>query len=593
MTDRVLLRGGGLVTDEALNSGPPQFRPDLDCVLLVHGTFARDAEWVSADSPLAEKIGVAFPGAAVKSFFWSGVNSHEARLSAGRDLAERLADLASKAPGRLVHLVTHSHGGNVALYALRSDAAAAVVGSITFLGTPFFHVIPRNVRRMAKVGGNLLSWTVVPLLLIVMGAGIGVAETVPAISAPMLIGTFVVMVPVFAAYGWYFRFKLRRWLRRRLERWLLAEQAEGLAWLAQPQPTCPVFVGTVAADEAALHLMTIHAATSLPWLLVRIARRTILWVYGCGLVAAIIADEMAEGRGGNDSLLDPVVYPFFSLLVALGLILFIVPPLAAVMSAALRGSGIAFGGESVVHQLTMRVTPAIDLPWAARGGDLIRRFSTSKGNERWRHNSLYGDHLVLQTLFAWWRGELSDPPALGGQRRRSPLLAALPALVGTLIAVAMVAGASIYMDELSRPQKEVRTAPWMSGAASPLVRYRVAEIAALQVESGATWQREVGAFPPTGNEQCASAGRLSFSHFGGGVQAYSPTVVRIGLEDHQGREILLEQYSSDGLDVDFQRPIKDQVDLRDGVKIEVTNHASQPLVVNGHIDLICEPSDAR
>src|SRR5215510_7812087 len=51
----------------------------------------------------------------VREFYWSGLNRHEGRLKAGIDLA-RLIE--KDAPNRKIHLVGHSHGGNVALVAV-------------------------------------------------------------------------------------------------------------------------------------------------------------------------------------------------------------------------------------------------------------------------------------------------------------------------------------------------------------------------------------------------------------------------------------------------------------------------------------------
>jgi carboxylesterase len=50
----------------------------------------------------------------IREFRWSGINTHQARLEAGSDLARIVA--AESGSGR-IHIVGHSHGGNVALVA--------------------------------------------------------------------------------------------------------------------------------------------------------------------------------------------------------------------------------------------------------------------------------------------------------------------------------------------------------------------------------------------------------------------------------------------------------------------------------------------
>src|SRR5678815_2985221 len=51
----------------------------------------------------------------IREFYWSGVNRHEARITAGAALARAIEKAG---PDRKVHLVGHSHGGNVALAAV-------------------------------------------------------------------------------------------------------------------------------------------------------------------------------------------------------------------------------------------------------------------------------------------------------------------------------------------------------------------------------------------------------------------------------------------------------------------------------------------
>jgi len=51
----------------------------------------------------------------VREFQWSGTNTHQARMSAGADLARIVG---AESESRKIHLIGHSHGGNVALAAV-------------------------------------------------------------------------------------------------------------------------------------------------------------------------------------------------------------------------------------------------------------------------------------------------------------------------------------------------------------------------------------------------------------------------------------------------------------------------------------------
>lgn len=51
-------------------------------------------------------------------FAWSGENDHADRIKAARQLCDKLVNLSRQHPKARVHLVAHSHGGNVALKAI-------------------------------------------------------------------------------------------------------------------------------------------------------------------------------------------------------------------------------------------------------------------------------------------------------------------------------------------------------------------------------------------------------------------------------------------------------------------------------------------
>ena len=52
-------------------------------------------------------------------FSWSGANRHEDRIIAAKQLAKRIVEITTADPMARVHLVAHSHGGNVALAAIQ------------------------------------------------------------------------------------------------------------------------------------------------------------------------------------------------------------------------------------------------------------------------------------------------------------------------------------------------------------------------------------------------------------------------------------------------------------------------------------------
>lgn len=108
-------------------------------VIPVHGTFAGRCgatQWkICADFQKA--------GAVIHpDFKWSGNNNHPSRIAAGEALAAYIDSLKIPPADRLF-LVAHSHGGNVALYALKHTGTERVDG-IVFLATPFLLFRPHN-----------------------------------------------------------------------------------------------------------------------------------------------------------------------------------------------------------------------------------------------------------------------------------------------------------------------------------------------------------------------------------------------------------------------------------------------------------------
>ncbi|WP_341538470.1 hypothetical protein [Streptacidiphilus pinicola] len=130
-------------------------------VTLVPGTWAGKAAWTQADSPLSRALTAA--GCEVAPFEWSHSNSFRARMRAAVRLADQIQGRIKENPDARQWIVAHSHGGNVALHAVRllrrTCTDAPRVSTVT-LATPFIHV-----RRRAISG-----WSV--FVLAMFGVGV-------------------------------------------------------------------------------------------------------------------------------------------------------------------------------------------------------------------------------------------------------------------------------------------------------------------------------------------------------------------------------------------------------------------------------------
>lgn len=134
-------------------------------ITLVHGTFARDAAWTMDGSRLVHALQAELDGpVAIERCQWSGGNSAAARAAAAARLADQLRAQADRDPNERRFVVAHSHGGNVAMYALRDAALAAQVAGLACLATPF--LVARRRDLGSKGVTNILAAVFLTVLLV-------------------------------------------------------------------------------------------------------------------------------------------------------------------------------------------------------------------------------------------------------------------------------------------------------------------------------------------------------------------------------------------------------------------------------------------
>src|ERR1700754_3163859 len=104
----------------------------METIVIVHGTFAETFDWWlpgsdfcrTLDRLLGESGCEARCWSHVPSpddpllFRWSGLNSEQARVDAAEDLAAYLAIHLKNEDIERVHIIAHSHGGNIVANAL-------------------------------------------------------------------------------------------------------------------------------------------------------------------------------------------------------------------------------------------------------------------------------------------------------------------------------------------------------------------------------------------------------------------------------------------------------------------------------------------
>jgi pimeloyl-ACP methyl ester carboxylesterase len=84
------------------------------------------------------------PDCPIESFIWSGKNNHADRIKAAEDLKALIE--TNHAQRRRVHIVGHSHGGNVALLAANLLPAGAI-STLVLLATPHIALLYKDEQR--------------------------------------------------------------------------------------------------------------------------------------------------------------------------------------------------------------------------------------------------------------------------------------------------------------------------------------------------------------------------------------------------------------------------------------------------------------
>lgn len=190
-------------------------------VILIHGSFARDAAWPRPGSSLRRRIERDAPGALTfYQFQWSGKNTHRARLEAGRSFATYLRDVKTRHTDARIVAITHSHGGNVVLYAAKHLEIDRYLDGMVSLGAPFVHVRPRDVTQYARTldlclhAIRFVLWLLAFTMIVYLLSAYTFARPIPALPvwladswSPSLISPgwrWFVFAPLLVLFGLYY-----------------------------------------------------------------------------------------------------------------------------------------------------------------------------------------------------------------------------------------------------------------------------------------------------------------------------------------------------------------------------------------------------
>jgi hypothetical protein len=434
-----------LITVHQSNCRTPAIPKANSVVTLVHGTFAREAPWTKEGSKLRnvviQALGV---DAKFSAFEWSGENSHAARIKAGEELGKLLKISINKFPGSAQFIISHSHGGNVALYALKDPAFDGKISGIVTLATPFISLRRRNVGEVVGV----LSWIFPILIFVLLGPGLFIISIEYRQTWLFFIGLFS---PIFFVYfGWH---KVRRWLHGTVLSWARNTQGKIIARLSiGAKPVAPILFAFVSFDEAGLLLTVLHRLGSVGHFLLLVCQRAL--VFACianlvVLVIAVISDGHYDGRTDLVNLAVVNAVSFISSLIFALLISLIV---ANVWPYLIRAHSMGFGGETFVDNFLMDIgvtnKPPFDTDCYPCPVE-IRKF------EGLRHSAAYTNIMCLSQMGDWMAGKSPSKHQESQSNSFKPALWRIleSGIAGALVILVLLSQLPTFFDHLTAAER--------------------------------------------------------------------------------------------------------------------------------------------
>jgi Alpha/beta hydrolase of unknown function (DUF915) len=113
--------------------------------ILVHGTFARAANWPALQHGLTLAADAAGEHSRFYELPWSGKNKASARQDAASEISSVVKNIQSTSRNEKIFIIGHSHGGSAIAYFLKEYLALAkTLSGCAFLSTPFVAIRPRT-----------------------------------------------------------------------------------------------------------------------------------------------------------------------------------------------------------------------------------------------------------------------------------------------------------------------------------------------------------------------------------------------------------------------------------------------------------------
>ena len=383
-------------------------------ITLIHGTFASEGLWFREGSFFRifflQKCEMPLE---FHPFIWDGGNSHSSRLLAAKNLKSHILEINEKFPNSKHYLISHSHGGNVALYASKMKGFDNLIEGVVTFGTPFIKCSPNKLVEVLKnKSGYLATFFLAIFSLILL---IGYIFSIEYLGGYYFLVFFLLSILLI---------KLGIPFLNRFNDKIIQEKKKALNDLNIGEiKGDKLFIGRVNYDEAGIALRTISKITIFPHsindYLDIISRITLFFQSdrGWGILTLLIFIaglfgffEDFSSRNEYGMLIMLSVFIAFGLKVVveiIGLIVtaitIILATLAFTFSRLLRSHSLGFGNEYIYNSLLINIKTS-QIPKTHTSEPFILNVSTKRFAGLFgglRHSVFYENKFVIQSVVDW------------------------------------------------------------------------------------------------------------------------------------------------------------------------------------------------
>lgn len=369
-------------------------------ITLVHGTWARRAEWTQRGSALTKHLERKIAAGWMEeveitwsTVDWSGLNRMKHRSEGARRLLNHMLEFVGGYPGHAHFIIGHSHGGSVAIEALHDKEVGlgTRLFGVVCMNTPFLVALPRSAAQT------------LPALLGVAFSALAISGflSLAFVSAEQVLGGILVAAALLGMVLLVVRWGPARWRVPLYRQYVRHYKRFHDTYLGGHLDEPPVLCVWTADDEATTGLQAVETLVNLP--------RLVFHPYAIAAVLATLTIlRLAAGAPWTPWI--PETVPALPWASYLSLALEVLAVFAATIFGLLALAFVVSGIRTVALGTWMRRWWMMDLfarftvslvPLRHSDAEFRAVEDLSPGGFTLKHSRIYSDELALDAIAGW------------------------------------------------------------------------------------------------------------------------------------------------------------------------------------------------